>query len=143
MASLVYAPLKTHKKINAQLKIMKHCLRNLILGFLLLWLPLQGFAAAGMSFCRHDHTPPPAMQDRMQDHHAGHDCGHDQDTPSATSQMQCDDCGYCHMGGAPALLPTSAGLSDNASFSFKFAFDTHFPQLFPEQPQRPPYARFS
>jgi hypothetical protein len=34
-------------------------------------------------------------------------------------------------------------LSDNASFSFKFAFDTHFPPLFSEQPQRPPHALFS
>lgn len=122
---------------------MRHCLRNFILGFLLLWLPLQGFAATGMSFCRHDHTPPPAMQAGMQDHHEGHDCSHGQDTPSATPQTQCDDCGYCHLGGAPALPSTPAGLSDNASFSFKFAFDTHFPRFFPEQPQRPPHARFS
>ena len=122
---------------------MRHCLRNFILGFLLLWLPLQGFAAAGMSFCRHDHTPPPAVQAGMQDHPGGHDCGHAQETPSATPQIQCDDCGYCHLGGAPALLPTSAGLSDSASFSFKFAFDTHFPLFFPEQPQRPPHARYS
>lgn len=122
---------------------MRHRLRNLILGFLLLWLPLQGFAAVEMSFCRHDHTQPPAMQAGMQVHHDGHDCGHDQDAPSATPQTQCDNCGYCHLGGAPALLPAPAGLSDNASFSFKFAFDTHFPPLFSEQPQRPPHALFS
>jgi hypothetical protein len=122
---------------------MRHYLRKLILGFLLLWLPLQGFAAAGMSFCQHDHTPPPAAQAGMQDQHAGHDCGHDQDSPSATTQTQCDDCGYCHLGGAPALLPKPADLSDIASFSFKFAFDTHFPLFFPQQPQRPPLARFS
>jgi hypothetical protein len=142
MDSLFYASIQSHKKINTQ-KIMKPRLRNLILGFLLLWLPLQGFAAVEMSFCRHDHTPPPAMQAGMQDHQDSHDCGHDQNTPSATAQTQCDNCGYCHLGGAPALLPELAGLSDNASFSFKFVFDTHFPPLFPEQPQRPPHALFS
>ena len=120
---------------------MRHCLRNLILGFLLLWLPLQGFAAAGMSFCRHHQTPPPAMQAGMQDHDIGHNCGHD--APSVTPQTQCDDCGYCHLAGAPALLPTLAGMPDNASFSFKFAFNTDFPLFFPEQPQRPPHAFFS
>jgi len=122
---------------------MRHCLRNFILGFLLLWLPLQGFAAVGMSFCRHDHTPPPAMQAGMQDHHVGHDCGQYQDTSSATPQTQCDDCGYCHLGGAPALLFTPTRFSDNASFSFKFTFETHYPLFFPEQPQRPPLALFS
>lgn len=122
---------------------MKHCLRNFILGFLLLWLPLQGLAAAGMPYCRHDHTPPPAMQTGIQDQHAGHDCGHEQNAPSAATQTQCDDCGYCHLGAAPALLSTPAGLCDSARFSFKFAFDTHFPLFFPEQPQRPPHNPFS
>ncbi len=135
---------KKHKKIkiNTQ-KIMRHCVRNFIIGFLLLWFPLQGFAAPGMSFCRHNHVPPPAMQATMQYHHAGHDCDHHQNTSCAKHQTQCDDCGYCHLAGAPALLHTPTGLSDNASFSFKFAFETHFPQFFPEQPQRPPHALFS
>lgn len=122
---------------------MKQLLRNLILGFLLLWLPLQGFAAVGMAFCRHDHTPPPAVQAEVPGHHVDHDCGHDQDSPSATPQTPCDDCGYCHLGGAPALPPTPAGLGYDAGFSFKFVFDTHFTLFFPEQPQRPPHAFFS
>lgn len=121
---------------------MKQLSRNLILGFLLLWLPLQGFAAAGMASCRHDHTPP-AAQAEAHVHHAGHDCGHDQDSPSASTQVPCDDCGYCHLGGAPALPSTPVGLGDDAGFSFKFVFDTHFPPFFPEQPQRPPLAFLS
>ncbi|MDD5242044.1 MAG: hypothetical protein PHG47_10075 [Sulfuricella sp.] len=122
---------------------MKQLLHKFILGFLLLWLPLQGFAATGMSFCRHDHTPPPAMQVEMHHDHHGNDCGHGHDAPSASPQTQCDDCGYCHLGGAPALLPTLFGLNDVAGFSFKFAFASHLSLFFPEQPQRPPLASFS
>lgn len=136
--------MKMDKKINAR-KTMKHRLCNFILGFLLLWLPLQGFAATGMTFCRHDHSPPPAHAG-MHDHHGvhdGHDCSHGQDSSPASPQTQCDDCGYCHICGAPALLPVPAGLNSGAGFSFKFAFDTHFPLFFPEQPQRPPRTFFS
>ncbi|HUW50601.1 MAG TPA: hypothetical protein VMV75_06265 [Sulfuricella sp.] len=123
---------------------MKQLLHKFILGFLLLWLPLQGFAATGMSFCRHDHTPPHAMQTGMHHDHNGGDCSHGQDAPSASSsQTQCDDCGYCHLGGAPALLPALFGLNNTAGFSFKFAFDSHLQLFFPEQPQRPPLTRFS
>ena len=122
---------------------MKRLLRNFILAFLLLWLPLQGVAAAGMSFCRHDHTPPAAAHSTMNDHQDGHACSHDQDASSTSSQTSCDDCGYCHLGGAPALLPTLAALSDGAGFSFKFVFDSHFTLFFPEQLQRPPHAFFS
>ncbi|MCE5180306.1 MAG: hypothetical protein LLG15_00755 [Betaproteobacteria bacterium] len=122
---------------------MKQLLRKFVLGFLLLWLPLQGFAASGMSFCRHDHTPPPAAQVEMHHGHNGDDCGHGQDTPSPSSQTQCDDCGYCYLGGAPALLPTLLGFNDTAGFSFKFTFDSHRSLFFPEQPQRPPLAHLS
>lgn len=121
---------------------MKQTLRNLILGFLLLWLPLQGFAAFGMTFCRHDHTPP-AVQAVMPGNHADHDCGHDQDSPSASPQTPCDNCGDCHLGGAPALLTAPAGLGHDAGFSFKFVFDMHYPLFFPEQPQRPPLSLLS
>lgn len=127
---------------KARTRNMKQALRNFILGFLLLWLPLQGLAAAGMSYCRHDHTPP-AVQAGMSGHHGDHDCCHDQDSPSASHQTPCDDCGYCHLAGAPALLTTPVGLGYDASFSFKFVFDTHFPLFYPEQPQRPPLAFLS
>lgn len=121
---------------------MKHALRQLILGFLLLWLPLQGFAAAGMSFCRHDHTPPAVMQEAGHQHQ-GHDCCPQSDNDASTSQNFCDDCGYCHLGAAPALLPAAVALHDQAGFSFKFSFNTTFPLFYPEQPQRPPHNLFS
>ncbi|MDD5329265.1 MAG: hypothetical protein PHX38_04615 [Sulfuricella sp.] len=122
---------------------MKQRLRKLILAFLLLWLPLQGFAATGMSYCRHDHTPPHAAMHGQHAMAGSHVCCHDQNSSSPQHQTSGDDCGYCSLAGAPALLPTVAGLTDDAGFSFKFDFDTHFPLIFPEQPQRPPYASFS
>lgn len=123
---------------------MKHLLRQFVLAFLLLWLPLQGFAAAGMSFCRHDHTPPAAMQEM--DHqamHQGHDCCPQSDTDAGSSQNLCDDCGYCHLGAAPALLPTAAALHGEATFSFKFTLHSAFSLFYPEQPHRPPHTLFS
>jgi hypothetical protein len=126
---------------------MKQLSRNFILGFLLLWLPLQGFAAASMSYCRHEHSPPPALHAGMHEQHGqhgGHDCGHDQNSSaSSSSHILCDDCGFCHLGAAPALLSTPVALSNEAGFSFKFSFDTRFSLFFPEQPQRPPHALFS
>ena len=122
---------------------MTPLLRKFILGFLLLWLPLQGFAATAMPFCRHNHNPQAAMQIGMHHDHQGDNCCHEHGAPSSSSQTQCDDCGYCHLGGAPALLPTLFGFNDTAGFSFKFVFDSYLSHFFPEQPQRPPLARFS
>lgn len=124
---------------------MKRLLRNLVLGFLLLWLPVQGIAASGMAFCRHDHSLP-AAHASMHDQHgipSGHDCCPQQDSSATSPQTLCDDCGYCHLGGAAALLPAPVGMRSDAVFSFKFTSDTHFPLFFPEQPQRPPHAQFS
>lgn len=125
---------------------MKHMLRQFVLGFLLLWLPLQGLAAAGMSFCRHDHTPPAATQHADDPSaHLAHDCCPQHDGASASDQQQnlCDDCGYCHLGAAPALLPAAVSLAGAASFSFKFPFHSAFSLFYPEQPQRPPHTLFS
>lgn len=127
---------------------MKQRLQKLILGFLLLWLPLQGFASAGMTFCRHDHARTAAAHASMEDHHGmyhdGHACDDDQNSPATPHhQTPCDDCGYCHLGTAPALLFTPAALNDAAGFSFKFAFASHFSLFFPEQPQRPPHTLIS
>lgn len=130
---------------------MKHRLRTFILGFLLLWLPLQGFATVGMTCCRHSqdkHAAMLAMQQAQQAHqHCGHppthDCAHHQDSTSGTSHNPCDDCSYCHLGTAPALLYTAFTLNEEASFAFNFPLDAHFVQIFPEQLQRPPHTFFS
>lgn len=114
-------------------------LRKLLLIFLVMWLPLQGYAATTVTCARHHATPAPATGD-MHDQHAmtdGH-CVSSPETPAAAPQPPCDDCGSCHVV-APALLPAMLSLSDEAGYSFAFAFNMHFPLIFPEQPQRPPY----
>lgn len=119
---------------------MKPLLRKLVLIFLVMWLPLQGYAAATVVCVRH-YQPAPMQMPDLQNQHAmadGH-CDHGQEMPAATSQAPCDDCGSCHVI-APALLPAIIGLNHEAGFSFAFPFNMHFSLIFPEQPQRPPYS---
>lgn len=67
---------------------MRNLLKALILWFLLLALPFQGFAAAGMLACEHD--PVVAVQDC-------HDSGQ-QDQ----AETGCDACSLCGLGAAMA-----------------------------------------
>jgi hypothetical protein len=118
-------------------------LYRLIIAFLLFWLPLQGWAAVVMPFCRHaTHSTAAAVgTDR-----AGHD-GHAYDHSGSPAHSACDgfdstcdDCAACHLACAPGMpsAPLVVWMPSNAA---QYQLLCATPSLFdPEQSKRPPVA---
>jgi hypothetical protein len=126
---------------------------------MILWLPLQGYAAVAMPFCKHGfHTSAPedmAAQALVHvganhthggaqstsgshQHHAAHGPMHH--PGSSPSNLACNDCGVCHLACSPAAStsPSIAGPVSAQSFT---QFSPTFPPLFvPEQRTPPPLA---
>jgi ABC-type nickel/cobalt efflux system permease component RcnA len=113
-------------------------MRSIVLILLMLWLPLQGVAAAVMPFCKHQ-AGAAAHQAADQHVHHGHHHGDEPDT--ASQSFACDDCGTCHLACTPGVpvSATTLGLPRKAELA---AFDPSPPiRHIPEQPKRPPLAR--
>ena len=124
---------------------MKHLMRKLLLICLMLWLPLQGYAAATMPFCQHN-AP------KSQGQHAQHQMSqqaqaqaqNDQDPHAGHAQHQgknntaCDNCSLCHMCGAMALPSFAAQVPVKPTQFFNISSQASFSPLFLAQPQRPP-----
>ncbi len=112
---------------------------RLLLAFMLVWLPMQGYASEAMSFCLHQHEDAP-MQMAAGEHEGCHN-GHD--TTIAKSGAVCDNCFSCHLIAQPALIVAPLVLAVDSSRSFQRPLNLTFSLLFPEQLQRPPLALFS
>jgi hypothetical protein len=69
-------------------------MRSLFLIFIALWLPLQAAAGWTMSLCSH------ALQE---DAAATVHC-HEQEETAAASNLECDNCGICHLASTGFLL---------------------------------------
>ena len=121
---------------------MQHVTRKLLLICLMLWLPLQGYAATVMPFCahgQHDQQASHQMHQQMQanpqtnqDAHAGHDQHH------GSSNTPCDNCSLCHLCSAMALPSFAAQHPIKPDNFFAVPYQTAFSPIFLEQPQRPP-----
>lgn len=123
---------------------MKIFFARLLLAFMLVWLPLQGYAGEAMSFCLHQH------EDTATQMVAGeHDGCHGQKTSSqhdetmADSGAACDNCFSCHLIAQPALIMAPLELGADNNRLFQHPLKLSFSPLFPEQLQRPPLAFFS
>ena len=131
--------------------------RTFIVGFLMLWLPLQAIAAVSMPFCahagmeggrhagmteaartdahahhQHEHSPAPSQHDhRDTGPHA-----------AAGTLEQCNNCGACNLACAPAV-PMSPLLLARLDVTVQPDFSARSPGLFiPDRPQPPPNSRF-
>ena len=116
---------------------MRLLTRKLLLICLMLWLPLQGYAATVMPFCQHG----------KQDQHASHQMAQgDQGAPTAhdqhhdSSNTPCDNCTLCHMCSAMALPSFAAQLPIKPDNFFAVPSLAAYSPIFLEQPQRPPLA---
>ena len=122
---------------------MKAHLARLLLIFMLLWLPLQGYALEAMSTCQRHHDHAAMMEN------AGHEGCHGEHTAAAQSSsikaspVACDDCASCHLITQPALIVKPLFLGIDAIRPQQTVFTVTFSLFFPEQPQRPPLAFFS
>jgi hypothetical protein len=116
---------------------------------LLLWLPVQGFAAVAMPFCTHAMTSPGAPNTaepfatpaHHATDHAAHHAQTDRHAPVTVHEgLSCNDCGACHLACAPAV-PASAQLALVVTSETHADRDPSAPRVFvPEQPQPPPLA---
>lgn len=117
---------------------------RLLLAFMLLWLPLQGYAGEAMSFCLHQHDAA-AMQMAAGEHEGCHSqkASSQHDDTMAKGDIACDNCFSCHLIAQPALILAPLALGVESSRLFQPPLEISFAPLFPEQPQRPPLAFFS
>lgn len=123
---------------------MKVLLARLLLAFMLVWLPLQGYALEAMSTCQRHHDHAAVMED------TGHEGCHGEhvaatQAPSLikASPVACDDCASCHLITQPALIVKPLFLGIDAIRPQQPVLSVTFSLFFPEQPQRPPLAFFS
>jgi hypothetical protein len=115
---------------------------------MILWLPLQGFAAVAMPFCQH------AMQGRtagtaVADPHARH-AAHQHHQPTSAKDAQpphdsgalfaCNDCGVCHLACTPAAPLSVLCMNSDATYAYSERIPALPPLFIPEQLHRPPLA---
>lgn len=115
--------------------------RNHILVFIMLWLPLQGIAATSTSVCQRNEQPAQPMQHDHDMMHADHDDGHahpDHDGHPATSDLSCDNCAMRHMCGAMVIPAVSASFNIKPASQINTLAPARFSQIYLKQLQRPP-----
>lgn len=110
--------------------------RRLIALLLMLWFPLQGWAAAAMPLCMHGSAQLEAAA-AVAD--GGEHCQHHTaETPAETAAAQCDHCAACHLAHTPALSPQPLLMGFDAPVQRAESGLVFYYLIFPEQPQRPP-----
>ncbi|SFU50881.1 hypothetical protein [Pseudoduganella namucuonensis] len=138
---------------------MKTVFRSLLVWLMLVALPFQGFASAGMLLCgpegqafaqaqavqgEHDHAAMLAAQEAQAGHgsaaHAGHDGGDGHDGHGAA---KCASAGACCVG-APLAPSVAAGVPPLDSGSQRIPFHTVRPPAVDlAVPERPPQSLFA
>jgi len=122
---------------------MKLLLARFMLAFMLLWLPMQGYAAQAMHACQKHHGHAElAMNTQQEGCHGQHNPDHPAQT-LVKAKLACDDCSSCHLIAQPALIVNPLSLVIDAVKLPQPVFNVSFLPFFPEQPQRPPLAFFS
>jgi hypothetical protein len=120
---------------------MKLLLARFMLAFMLLWLPLQGYAAQSMTSCQKHHNHARLAESTPQPGCHGQ---HHPDTQTLVkASLACDDCASCHLIAQPALRVTPLSLGLDTVKPPQSLSEVSFLLFFPEQPQRPPLAFFS
>jgi ferredoxin len=126
---------------------------------MILWLPLQGYAALTMPFCKHGfrarasehmtagslmqagaqhvHYGAQSAPESHQQHaaHAGMHHPHD-----SAGGLACNDCGVCHLACSPAALSSPSAIEPIGTQSFWQSSPTFPPPFVPEQRTPPPLA---
>ena len=138
--------------------------KKIVIVFIALWLPLQGYGAVAMPFCDHGPSMPDSSaavfahsdaHDGSQGHvakpahdHANHDhaTSHDSSRPDKSSQkhagLGCNDCGPCQLACAPLIFSTAPHLSSAGSPVYDPLPIASLISFSPEQLQRPPVPAF-
>jgi ferredoxin len=123
--------------------------RHLILVFLIAWLPVQGWTAVAMPFCKHalGHSSAAQTAGDHHEHHLQtaaaqhqHHQHHGDDTPAKAGHgLICDDCGACHLACSSSLLPGAIAVAVPAILrDYRLPPPASLYLFYPEQPSRPP-----
>lgn len=135
------------------------CWKKLVIVFIALWLPLQGYGAVAMPFCDHGPSMPDSFatvsahtdaHDGNQGHVAkpthDHATDHDSSRSDKSSQkhagLGCNDCGPCQLACAPLIFSTAPHLSSTGSPVYDPLPIASLTSFSPEQLQRPPVPAF-
>lgn len=139
-------------------------MRRLIAILLMLWFPVQGWAAFATPLCQHaasmamakpaqmesvmmksaEMFSPVEAEGAVMDHcqqHAAQPAAQanaQTNAQPADDMAQCDHFGACHLAHTPMLTPQAMSLPCAAPAQRAENAATFYYQLFPEQPQRPP-----
>lgn len=131
-------------KVPSHATPMKVLLARLLLAFMLLWLPLQGYALEAMSTCQRHHDHAAVVENSVHEGcHGEHSATAQSPSVIKANLSACDDCASCHLIAQPALIVKPLSLGIDVARAQQPAFSTAFSLFFPEQPQRPPLAFFS
>lgn len=122
---------------------MKIALARFLLAFLLVWLPLQAYAAGSMSYCQRHHEHATTLASAEHTVHMGCHAQAGATDLSAKSLPGCDDCSSCHLFAQPALAVAVLTLQIDVVRTHQAPSASSFSLFFPEQPQRPPLALLS
>ncbi len=117
--------------------------RKAIVWLVLLWLPVQGFAAGFMPFDCHKHETDAAVSQHDGHHHESHaHHAHDQAEPDdgLSHALACDNCNLCQLCGTLALPATA--FKDHAPLSggVDATMTPRLQSFIPALPHRPPRA---
>jgi hypothetical protein len=117
--------------------------RKLILCVVLLWLPLQGFTAVAMPFCRsttgHWSQPTEREHEEQCPHQHGAQ-GRDGTDRHAHAPMdvQCNDCGSCQLACAPAVPCKTVEIPTMSIRTLRFGESNLNVRFIPDPPNPPP-----
>jgi hypothetical protein len=116
---------------------------------MVLWLPLQGFAAVAMPFCKHAmhatqsispaHVHPGQQAAAHHPHHLGAAASGNIHHPGSAA-LDCSDCGACHLACAPAVLSAQRDLLASGGERYTPVSSSVPLPFIPERHQRPPLA---
>jgi ferredoxin len=116
-------------------------MRSVLALLMMLWLPLQGFAAMAMPICPHalGHAAAsaPANHAHMHHSHAGH---HESRAPASDQQTDsnCVKCGACHLACTPAAPAWLMTLRIEAGQRYQLDVPATPALFIPDQPHPPP-----
>lgn len=124
--------------------------RILVSLLMMLWLPLNGYAAVVMPFCQHGGAGMIADGSMPSENHAGkthqghvgshaeHGVGHSVPADDAGSKLACNDCGVCHLACSPLLMSEAAKFVPAGLAVFNVQKHPPLISFSPEQPLHPP-----
>jgi hypothetical protein len=118
-------------------------MKSVIALLVMLWLPLQGFAAMAMPIC--PHALGPAAATAVVDHahmhpgHAGHGVSH-APAPDQHTDGDCVKCGACHLACTPAAPAWSMTFQIETGQRYRLDVPATPTLFIPDQPHLPPAA---